>query len=44
MAIKWLDRRLTAHGITPSAIDSLTTTPLAAKRVNAFTTLANPLS
>jgi hypothetical protein len=43
-AIKWLDGQLRVHGITPSEIHSLTPTALAAKRVNAFTTLANPLS
>ena len=43
-AIKWLDGQLMAHGITPSEIHSLAPTALAAKRVNAFTMLANPLS
>jgi hypothetical protein len=42
-AIKWLDRQLATHGITPSEIDSLIPSALVAKRVNTFATLANPL-
>jgi hypothetical protein len=43
-AVKWLEGQLSSHGIAPSDVDALAPGALAAKRVSAFATLANPLS